>query len=82
MDQMVEMLTKYSKNLEETVKKRTNQLEEEKRKLDNLIHQMLPVSVAKQLIQEDCNTFLTIFQTYNVLKKIKTKGFQRCYEEN
>ena len=57
MDQMVEMLTKYSKNLEETVKKRTNQLEEEKRKLDNLIHQMLPVSVAKQLIQEECNSF-------------------------
>ena len=82
MDQMVEMLTKYSKNLEETVKKRTNQLEDEKRKLDNLIHQMLPVSVAKQLIQEDCNTFLIIFQTYNVLKKIKTKGFQRSYEEN
>ena len=51
MDQMVEMLTKYSKNLEETVKERTKQLEFEKRKTDELIHQILPVSVANQLLQ-------------------------------
>ena len=51
MDQMVEMLEKYSNNLEDLVMERTRQLCEEKQKTEDLLHRMLPLSVAKKLTQ-------------------------------
>ena len=38
MDQMVEMLEKYSNNLEDLVTERTRQLFEEKQKTEDLLH--------------------------------------------
>ena len=49
MDQMVEMLEKYSNNLEDLVTDRTRQLFEEKQKTEDLLHRMLPPSVARKL---------------------------------
>jgi len=51
MDNMVNMLEKYANNLESLVEERTSQLAEEKRKTDNLLHRMLPPSVARDLVQ-------------------------------
>lgn len=50
MDNMVNMLEKYANNLEHLVEERTGQLAEEKRKTVNLLHRMLPPSVARDLI--------------------------------
>ena len=41
-DNMIAKLEKYSKNLEEIVDERTDQLREEKRRTEELLHQMLP----------------------------------------
>jgi len=41
-DNMIAIMEKYSKNLEEIVEERTNQLREEKRRTEELLHQMLP----------------------------------------
>merc|ERR1719499_1862737 len=51
MDQMVEMLEKYSNNLEDIVMERTRQLCEEKQRTEELLHRMLPKSVARKLTQ-------------------------------
>jgi hypothetical protein len=48
---MVEMLEKYSNNLEDLVTERTRQLCEEKQKSEDLLHRMLPPSVARRLAQ-------------------------------
>ena len=42
VDTMFKMLEKYSTDLEEIVKERTKQFEEEKKKTENLLCQMLP----------------------------------------
>ena len=42
VDTMVKMLEKYSNDLEDIVKERTVELEEEKKKTENLLKQMLP----------------------------------------
>ena len=52
--QMVEMLEKYSNNLEDLVTERTRQLCEEKQKSEDLLHRMLPPSVARRLAQVGC----------------------------
>lgn len=49
MDQMVDMLEKYSNNLEDLVTERTRQLFEEKQKTEDLLHRMLPPPVARKL---------------------------------
>lgn len=49
MDHMVHMLEEYSKNLEELVCNKTNQLMDEKKKTDDLLHRMLPPKVASFL---------------------------------
>jgi len=41
-DNMIAIMEKYSKNLEEIVDERTDQLREEKRRTDELLNQMLP----------------------------------------
>jgi len=41
-DNMLTIMEKYSKNLEEIVDERTDQLREEKRRTEELLHQMLP----------------------------------------
>ena len=51
---MVEMLEKYSNNLEDLVTERTRQLCEEKQKSEDLLHRMLPPSVARRLAQVGC----------------------------
>ena len=42
VDTMFKMLENYSNNLEELIRERTTQLEEEKKKTDKLLSQMLP----------------------------------------
>lgn len=49
MDQMMEMMEKYANNLEDIVNERTRLLCEEKRKTEDLLHRMLPQSVAAKL---------------------------------
>ena len=47
--QMIEMLEKYSTNLEGLVSQRTQQLYEEKQRTEDLLLRMLPRSIAKCL---------------------------------
>uniref|UniRef100_A0A1B0CUZ5 Guanylate cyclase n=1 Tax=Lutzomyia longipalpis TaxID=7200 RepID=A0A1B0CUZ5_LUTLO len=49
MDQMMEMMEKYANNLEDIVNERTRLLCEEKKKTEDLLHRMLPQSVAESL---------------------------------
>ena len=42
LDNMMLIMEKYANNLEEIVEDRTQQLVEEKKKTDNLLHRMLP----------------------------------------
>ncbi|KAG7304638.1 hypothetical protein JYU34_011619, partial [Plutella xylostella] len=50
VESMFEMLEKYSGNLEELVRDRTEQLDQEKRKTEQLLNRMLPSSVAERLL--------------------------------
>ena len=49
MDQMMEMMEKYANNLEDVVNERTRLLCEEKKKTEDLLHRMLPQTVAEKL---------------------------------
>lgn len=49
MDQMMEMMEKYANNLEDIVNERTRLLCEEKKKTEDLLHRMLPPTVAENL---------------------------------
>nr|KAG5692323.1 hypothetical protein BaRGS_009533 [Batillaria attramentaria] len=49
VDTMFKMLEKYSNDLEDIVAERTMQLEEEKKKTDQLLFRMLPSTVAESL---------------------------------
>ncbi|KAK3725813.1 hypothetical protein RRG08_030042 [Elysia crispata] len=49
VDTMFKMLEKYSTDLEDIVAERTTQLEEEKKKTDQLLYRMLPPTVADDL---------------------------------
>merc|ERR1712178_110482 len=49
MDNMIKMLEKYATNLEGIVAERTEQLAQEKKKVEMLLYQMLPVAVANSL---------------------------------
>ncbi|XP_053601311.1 uncharacterized protein LOC128670013 isoform X2 [Plodia interpunctella] len=50
VDSMFEMLEKYSNNLEELIRERTEQLDMEKKKTEQLLNRMLPRSVAERLM--------------------------------
>ncbi|KAJ0181514.1 hypothetical protein K1T71_003599 [Dendrolimus kikuchii] len=50
VDSMFEMLEKYSNNLEELIKERTEELDMEKKKTEQLLNRMLPRSVAERLM--------------------------------
>ncbi|XP_028968561.1 receptor-type guanylate cyclase Gyc76C-like [Galendromus occidentalis] len=50
VDNMVTRLEKYANNLEGLVQDRTKKLEDEKKRTERLLHQILPESVAFQLI--------------------------------
>ncbi|XP_078122054.1 retinal guanylyl cyclase 1 [Sander vitreus] len=49
IDSMLRMLEQYSSNLEDLIRERTDELEVERQKTDNLVAQMLPKSVAQAL---------------------------------
>ncbi|KAK4880380.1 hypothetical protein RN001_008526 [Aquatica leii] len=49
VDTMFQMLEKYSNNLEELIRERTEQLDIEKKKTEQLLNRMLPSSVAEKL---------------------------------
>ena len=49
MDQIMEMMEKYTNNLEDIVNERTRLLFEEKRKTEDLLNRMLPQTVAEKL---------------------------------
>ncbi|XP_074648740.1 speract receptor-like [Tubulanus polymorphus] len=49
MDNMLKMMERYANNLEELVEHRTEELVEEKKKTDMLLHRMLPSSIAEKL---------------------------------
>lgn len=51
VDNMMDMMEKYVNNLEGLVEERTMLLDEEKKKTEHLLHQMLPKSVAADLIK-------------------------------
>ena len=46
---MLRMLEKYSQNLEDLIQERTEELELERQKMERLLSQMLPLSVAEAL---------------------------------
>uniref|UniRef100_A0A914Z0Q9 Guanylate cyclase n=1 Tax=Panagrolaimus superbus TaxID=310955 RepID=A0A914Z0Q9_9BILA len=50
MDHMMDMMERYQQQLEGLVEERTAQLREEKRRTENLLQRMLPISVAQQLL--------------------------------
>ncbi|KJE91301.1 NPR2 protein [Capsaspora owczarzaki ATCC 30864] len=54
LERMAFMLEKYSTHLEDIVEERTLELEDEKRRAESLLYNILPISVAKRL-QEDVN---------------------------
>uniref|UniRef100_A0A8D3BVM7 Guanylate cyclase n=1 Tax=Scophthalmus maximus TaxID=52904 RepID=A0A8D3BVM7_SCOMX len=49
IDSMLRMLEQYSSNLEDLIRERTEELEVERQKTDNLVAQMLPRTVAQAL---------------------------------
>uniref|UniRef100_A0A1I8PTX7 Guanylate cyclase n=1 Tax=Stomoxys calcitrans TaxID=35570 RepID=A0A1I8PTX7_STOCA len=49
VDTMFQMLEKYSNNLEELIRERTDQLDMERKKTEQLLNRMLPNSVAEKL---------------------------------
>ncbi|KAI5693971.1 hypothetical protein M8J75_008848 [Diaphorina citri] len=49
VDTMFQMLEKYSNNLEDLIRERTEQLDIEKKKTEQLLNRMLPSSVAEKL---------------------------------
>ncbi|XP_066919566.1 atrial natriuretic peptide receptor 2-like isoform X4 [Clytia hemisphaerica] len=49
MDNMIEMMGRYTDNLEDLVEERTQQLAAEKAKTDELLYKMLPKTIAEQL---------------------------------
>ncbi|XP_064641678.1 speract receptor-like isoform X2 [Lineus longissimus] len=51
MDNMIAIMERYANNLEGVIEERTEQLLEEKKRTEELLHQMLPKSVAEQLKQ-------------------------------
>ena len=51
MDNIVEMMEKYTNHLEDIVQQRTVELQSEKQRTENLLLRMIPKSVARQLMQ-------------------------------
>ena len=49
MDNMLDMMERYTTNLEAVVDERTDQLVQEKKKTEALLYKMLPPSVADSL---------------------------------
>ena len=58
------MMEKYSTNLEEIVEERTGQIEEEKKKTDQLVYSMLPAYVVRQT-ELVCGTGAAAVPSYN-----------------
>lgn len=51
MDQMMDMMEKYTNNLEDLVNQRTIAVHEEKRKTEDLLHRMLPAWVTSTMFR-------------------------------
>lgn len=61
MDTMFNMLEKYSSNLEELIRDRTEQLDIEKKKTEQLLNRMLPRSVSQI---SEFFLFITVYQKH------------------
>ncbi|XP_048885788.1 retinal guanylyl cyclase 2-like [Brienomyrus brachyistius] len=66
VDSMLRMLERYSSNLEELIRERTEELEVEKHRTEKLLTQMLPPSVAKALklgctVEPECFDNVTLY---------------------
>ncbi|XP_070554875.1 speract receptor-like [Ptychodera flava] len=66
LDNMIAIMERYSNQLEEIVDERTQELRHEKRRVEGLLHRMLPSSIASQLmkgisVQPEAFEMVTIF---------------------
>lgn len=62
---MFQMLEKYSNNLEELIRERTEQLDMEKKKTEQLLNRMLPRYICKELLK---NRRVVLENRHGVLK--------------
>lgn len=72
-DNMMAMMEKYANNLEQLVDERTDQLQEEKKKTEALLLEMLPRPVAEQLKKGnkvEAETYDMVFKRRKITKAL------------
>ena len=66
MDTMFQMLEKYSNNLEELIRERTEQLDLEKKKTEQLLNRMLPRYKQREKLNLNLLNGLIFYKTSNL----------------